>query len=413
MLTQDGKEPREGYVERANLKTAEFIFLAATVAAMGAMSIDMMLPLLPDIGDSFNIVDENSRQLVIVVFSLAFALGQLFFSPLSDRFGRKPLLLIGIALYLGGAAGSALAGTFEQLLLLRFIQGLGASTLRAVITATVRDCFSGDAMNRVMTFIFTVFMLVPMLAPFIGQLIGNALGWHAIFWFLASISFLVGLWIVLRLRETLLPEQRRPLSPKAIAGGFFEVSTNRITIGYTAASTLSFMGLLSYIVSSQQILGELYGLGDLFPIAFAATALLAACFSLFAARLIRLLGARFVVHTAFVLSGAAALVLFLVSLQGTPPFTLTFILLTISVAAASFMQGNANSLALEPIGHIAGTGAAVIGFISMTIGTLLGGMVGQAYNGSVQPLVLTICVGNFLAFAVIAWAERGKIFPVK
>ncbi len=413
MPDKDSDMPRGGFVERANLRTAEFIVLAAALSAMGAMSIDIMLPLLPEIGASFDIADENRRQLVVVAFSLAFAMGQLLFAPLSDRFGRKILLLTGIGLYLVGATGSALASSFEWLLVLRFIQGLGASTLRSVIIAMVRDCFVGDAMSRVMTFIFTVFMLIPMAAPFMGQFIGHFWGWQAIFWFLAAFSLVLGIWIAVRLRETLPLENRRAIAPKAMWGSFVEVTTNRITVGYTIAAAFSFAGLLSYIVSSQQIYAELYELGSLFSVAFAGTALFSAAGSLFAARLIRLFGARFTVHSAISINAFAAFILLLASLGGKPPLALTFILLSVSMAVGSFMQGNANALALGPIGHIAGIGSAIIGFLSMTFGVFLAGFVGQAYNNTVQPLALTICVGNLVALGAVAWAERGQIFRIK
>ena len=413
MQSPDQQKSPDGFVARANLGALEFILLAATLTAMGAMSIDIMLPILPDIGASFAIEDENRAQLVIVAFSLAFALGQLIFAPLSDRFGRKPLLLTGIVLYFAGAAGSALSSSFEMLLIMRFVQGLGGSTLRSVVVATVRDCFEGDAMSRVMTFVYTIFMLVPMAAPFIGHIIGQTLGWHAIFWLLTTIAFVVGIWISLRLAETLPNEERQTISPSAMYRSLVEIVTSRMAVGYTVAATLSFGGLLSFIVSSQQIFGGLYGLGDYFSLAFAAFAIISAIVSLSATRLIRLFGARFVVHSALTASAISSFILLIVSLGGTPPFFLAFATLSVSLAAGGIMQGNANAIALRPLGHIAGMASAIIGTISMTLGVFLGGFVGQVYNGTVQPLALIICIGSISALAAIAWAEHGKLFPGK
>ncbi len=405
--------PRDGFVDRANLTIVEFIALAALLSAMGAMSIDIMLPLLPEIGESFGITNKNHPQLVVVAFSLAFALGQLIFAPLSDRFGRKALLLSGFGLFLLGSAGSALSGTFETLLVLRFVQGFGAAALRAVVAAMVRDCFAGDAMGRIMTFVMTVFMLVPMAAPFVGQAIGGFWGWHAIFWFLAIVASLAALWTTFRLRETLLPEDRNPLSLSAIAQSFKVVVTTRITVGYTVAATLSFAGLFSFIVSVQQIYGELYGLGELFPVAFAFTALISATISLSSTRFIRVLGARKVVHISIAANALFGLILLLTSLQGTPPFALAFILFGLSLGAVSIMQGNAIAISLEPLGRMAGMGAAVVGSSSTMLAALLGGLVGQFYNGTVQPLALALFLGSTGALITLAWAERGNLFPGK
>lgn len=401
---------REGFVERANLSTLEFIALAALLTAMGAMSIDMMLPVLPQIGASFDIADENSRQLVVVAFSLSFAIGQIVFGPLSDRFGRKPLLLLGVITYVAGAAGSALSTTFEWLLALRFIQGLGASALRVVITATVRDCFAGSAMGRAMTFVFTVFMIVPMVAPFVGLGIASVWGWHAIFWFMVLMALIAGLWIAIRLRETLAPNNRRSLKPRTIFESVIEIFTNRTAAGYTIAVTASSAGLMSYIVSAQQVFAELYGLGNMFPVAFAGTALAIAISSLYATRPIRLFGARFVTHIALTASAVSGLALFAYSLSGTPPLTFALISVTISMAAVGIMQGNANAIALEALGHIAGIASSVIGAISTTFATLIGGLVGQAYNGTVQPLALAFGVGCAAALSAIFWAEKGRLF---
>ncbi|MCO6185883.1 multidrug effflux MFS transporter [Rhizobium sp. L1K21] len=405
--------PRDGFVDRANLTVAEFIALAALLTSMGAMSIDIMLPLLPEIGKSFAIEDPNDRQFVVLAFSLAFAGGQLIFAPLSDRFGRKALLLTGLAFHIAGSAGSALAGSFEQLLLWRFIQGLGGAALRSVVSAMVRDCFAGDAMGRIMTFVMTLFMLVPMAAPFVGQTIGGLWGWHAIFWFLASIASLAALWTVFRLRETIDPDDRRTLALKDMAQSFRTVISTRLTIGYTVAATLSFSGLFAFILSVQQIFGELYALGELFPVAFAGTAMVSAIISLSSARFIRIFGARMVVHTSIAINAILGFVLLLASLQSAPSFSLLFPVLSLSLGSVSIMQGNAIAISLEPLGKMAGMGAAIVGASSTMLAALIGGFVGQSYNGTIQPLALSIFLGSTGALLVVAWAERGKVFPVR
>ncbi len=398
------------FVERAKLSVKEFVALAALLSAMGAMSIDIMLPLLPQIGESFAITDENRRQLIVVVFSLGFALGQVFFGPLSDRYGRKAILLSGIMIYLAGSVGSALSGDFEIMLLLRLLQGIGASALRVVTTAVVRDCFAGNAMGRIMTFVFAVFMIVPMAAPFVGQIIGLSVGWRGIFWFLAIMGSVAGVWILFRLAETLPATERRSISPRSLFASFVEICTSRIAAGYSLAALASFASLMGYIVSSQQIFGELYGLGALFPVAFASSAVGVAIVSLLSARLIRVRGARFITHTAMAASAVAGMTLYVINLFIVPPMLVSLALLTVSMSAAAIMQGNAGAIALESLGHIAGTASSIFGMVTMAFGAVIGGLVGQAYDGTVAPLSLAFGIGGILALAFIYWAERGRLF---
>jgi DHA1 family bicyclomycin/chloramphenicol resistance-like MFS transporter len=388
----------------------EFVALCAALAAVAAMSIDIMLPALPAIGRTFGVVDENSRQLVILVFAVTFALSQVVYGPLSDRFGRKPLLATGLGLYLAGSIAAMFMTDYNWFLATRIVQGVGAAALQVVTMAVIRDCFAGQAMGRVLTFVFTTFMIVPIIAPTIGQSIEFAAGWKGIFLFNAIAGALILAWMGFRLRETLDVADRRSLSLASLLSAFREICTNRITAGYAVAGTLTLISLFSYIVSVQQIYGELYGLGTLFPLAFGGSSIGVAIAALFSARIVRKLGMRPVAHGAMAIFTTSGLALFLISLPGNPPFWLAFTLLSICMMSFGVLQGNVNAIALEPLGHIAGTAASLFGVVTTTIATVLGGVVGQAYNGTVLPLAFAFGFGGLFAMLAVLWTERGRMF---
>jgi DHA1 family bicyclomycin/chloramphenicol resistance-like MFS transporter len=395
---------------KSNLGMVEFVALCAALAAVAAMSIDIILPSLPALGRAFGVADENTRQLVILVFAITFAISQLFYGPLSDRFGRKPLLFTGLGLYLIGSVSAMFVTDFTWFLAMRAIQGMGASALQVVTTAVIRDCFAGQAMGRVLTFVFTTFMIIPIIAPSIGQSIELVGGWQGIFIFNAIAGSMILAWMGFRLRETLAVKDRRSLSLGSLLGAFKEICTNRITAGYAVAGTLTLISLFAYIVSVQQVYGELYGLGTLFPLAFGGSAIGVAIAALISARLVRMFGMRPVAHGAMAIFMLSGMTLFLLGLSGNPPFWTTFTLLSICMMAFGVLQGNVNAIALEPLGHIAGTASSLFGVVTTSIGTIIGGLVGQAYNGTVVPLAFAFGFGGLLALLAVAWTERGRLF---
>ena len=395
---------------RSNLGMGEFIALCAALVAVAAMSIDIILPALPALGAAFGIANQNDRQLVILVFTITFAVSQLFYGPLSDRFGRKPLIVFGLSLYLVGSVAALFVTNFNGLLAMRVVQGVGSAALQVVTLALVRDCFSGPAMGRVLTFIFTTFMLVPIIAPTVGQQIEFAAGWRGIFVFNAVAGALILFWMTTRLKETLKPEDRRSLAFGSLAGALGEIVTNRVTAGYALAATLTLISLFSYIISVQQIYGELYGLGSLFPYAFGASSIGVAIAALFSARLVRRIGMRPVAHGALAIFTLSGLTLLLLSLAGNPPFAVTFGLLSVCMMSFGVLQGNVSAIALEPLGHIAGTASSLIGVATSTVANIVAGIVGQAYDGTVVPLAAAFGLGGLAASAAVFWTERGRVF---
>jgi DHA1 family bicyclomycin/chloramphenicol resistance-like MFS transporter len=230
----------------------EFISLAAALMAINALAIDIMLPGLQEIGAALGETDENARQFVITAYIAGFGLAQLFFGPISDRFGRRVPLLFGLGVYVLAAAACAIAPSFEALLAMRFVQGLGAAATRVIAVSVVRDTFGGRAMAEVMSLIFMVFMIIPIIAPGIGQVLMVAFDWPSIFLFMAGLGLVFAIWTFIRLPETLHEEHRRSLAVNVILDGFRTVVTNRISICYTVAFTLVMGALFGFINAAQR-----------------------------------------------------------------------------------------------------------------------------------------------------------------
>ncbi len=389
---------------------AEFVTLVSMMMALTALSIDAMLPALSQIATDLQVQSANDRQLVISVIFLGLAAGQLFFGPLSDSVGRKPAIYGGFALYIAGSLLAMTATAFPVLLAGRVLQGIGVSAPRAVTLALVRDQFSGRAMARVMSFVMTVFIFVPMLAPVMGQAVLLFTGWRAIFGVFILLTLILSVWLGLRQPETLPVERRAPFSLRRITTTVLEIVRNRIALGYTVTAGLVSGAFIGYLNSAQQIFQEQYALGELFPLIFAVIAFSLGLASFLNSRLVMRFGMRFLVRTALlVIVSTAVVALGLVQLSGVQPSLPLFMAyLMTSFFCVGILFGNLNSLAMEPLGHIAGTGAAVVGSLSTFLSAFLGALIGQNYNGTVIPLILGLGILAALSLAVVRWAEWGS-----
>ena len=231
----------------------EFIAMAAGLMALNALAVDVMLPGLQQIGASLGVENENHRQYVISAYILGFGGAQLFYGPISDRFGRRGPLLFGLVVYIAAAFAAAFAPSFGLLLALRFVQGIGAAATRVIAVSFIRDVFGGRRMAEVMSLVFMVFMVIPVIAPAVGQLIMLFSEWHMIFIFMAVVAAAISVWTALRMPETMHPEYRRPLTAGSIIGGFGVVLRTRVALFYTLATTAIFGALFGFINSAQQI----------------------------------------------------------------------------------------------------------------------------------------------------------------
>lgn len=387
----------------------EFIALMAAMMSLVALSTDAMLPALPQIGADLGVQRENANQLIVSILFFGLAAGQLVLGPLSDSIGRKPAIYAGYACFIVGTLFSMFAGVFSMMLVGRLLQGIGAAGPRSVLTALIRDKYAGRKMARVMSFIMTVFILIPMIAPAFGQFILLFAGWRAIFGAFLILASSTLTWFAIRQPETLPSDMRMPLSLKRISGAFGIVLANRIALGYTIAAGLISGAFLGYINSSQQILQEQYGLGTRFAFYFAILALSLGTASLLNARLVMRYGMRFLAHSAIQVISVLALCFLIPAfmLDGQPPLLALMPYLMATFFCVGILFGNMNALAMEPLGGVAGVGAAVIGSLSTFIATPLGMVIGQSYNGTVIPLIAGFAVLGIAATFTMRWAEHG------
>jgi MFS transporter, DHA1 family, multidrug resistance protein len=394
------------------LSRPEFIALVAALMALNALAIDVMLPALPYMGEALGISHENERQFVIGIYMLGFGAAQLVFGPLTDRFGRRAPLLVGLAIYLVCAFAATFAPNFAILLALRFVQGLGAAGTRVIATAVVRDRFSGREMAEIMSLTFMVFMAIPIVAPGIGQVLLLTGPWQSIFVFMGGLATAITLWAYLRLPETLRPEYRRPLSFGAVVEGFRIVFTNRVAFSYGLAGTFLFGAMFGLISASQQIFAEFYGLGPLFPVAFAGMAGFIAVGQFINSRIVRRFGMRRLAHTAILVYVGLSAILLILAILGPVPFPLFFGMLLIIQFMFGWAASNMNSLSMEPLGAVAGTAASVFGFVQTVGGAVLGTYIGQQFNGTLVPNAAGYTVMGLLALTCVLVAEKGKLFGV-
>ena len=394
---------------QARTGIAEFVALMATLTALVALSIDMVLPALPAIGASLGVRHANENQLVVSLLFLGFGIGQLFYGPLSDTAGRKPAAFLGLVIFSAGCLLALLAQTSSMMLAGRLLQGIGVAGPRTITIALVRDRFEGREMARVMSLVTAVFILVPIVAPALGQVVLGAFGWRAIFVVYLAMGLITSVWFGLRQEETLPAARRMPFSLARLGAAAREVLTNRVAVSYTVAAGLVFGAFLGYLTSAQQILQEQYALGARFPIYFGALAVAIGGASLANARLVMRYGMRAlsqwslwgIFAVSIVFTGVAA------AAGGHPPLWMLMVYLMVSFFGIGLLFGNLSALAMQPLGAIAGTGSAMVGGMSMLISLALGTGIGQIYNGTVLPLAGGFAVLSLCSIVTAWWAEAG------
>ncbi|MEW5873184.1 MAG: multidrug effflux MFS transporter [Chloroflexota bacterium] len=391
---------------KASPSFTEFVIVVSMMMSLTALSIDAMLPALPQIASDLGVANPNDRQLVVSIIFLGSAFGQLFFGPLSDKTGRKPAMVAGYFLFIAGSLVSIFSLNFPVMLLGRVLQGLGLSAPRAVTLALVRDQYEGRTMARVMSFAMTVFILVPMIAPTIGQGILLFAGWRTIFGVFLIFALVTILWFALRVPETLALENRVPFSPQRIVNSVREILAIRPAVGYTLAAGLINGAFLGYLNSAQQIFQEQYALGELFPLSFSTISLSLGIASFLNTRLVMRYGMIKLVRLALgIVFGLAVFFLGIsILLAGQPPLWAFMAYLMASFFCTGVIFGNINALAMQPLGRLAGIGAAVVGSLSTLISMLLGILIGRGYDGTILPLVVGLTILAGASILVVRWA---------
>jgi MFS transporter, DHA1 family, multidrug resistance protein len=385
---------------------AEFVALMAALMAANALAIDAMLPALPAIGESLGVAEENRRQLVITAYLIGFGAAQLLYGPLSDRFGRRWLLAGSLGLYgLFGLAAS-FAGSFSLLLAIRFLQGVAAAATRVLVVSVVRDRFHGAAMARVMSITMIVFMIVPVLAPSLGQAVLSVWTWREIFLFLGIYGAALAMWLIVRLPETLPQDRRRPLSARSVAQGVSETLRVRQSIGNTVAQTLLMGGLFAFIGSIQQIVFDVFLRPELIGLVFACIAGPMTISSYVNSRLVIRSGSRRLLLVALTIFTMMAAVHLVVAALVAGDIWLFVILQAATMSTFGMIGANAGALAMEPLGHVAGTASSVQGTITTVGGALIGLLIGQQFDGTTIPFLVGFTTCGALALIVAWWANR-------
>ncbi len=387
----------------------EFVLLIAALMALTALGIDSMLPALPAIGEALG-ASPAARPFVVTAFLIGFGVAQLVHGPLADRYGRRRVLIVALVIYIVTNGLAAVAASFPLLLAARVCAGAAIAATRVATVALVRDCYHGRAMAQVMSIAFMVFMIVPILAPAFGQLVLLFGNWRLIFWVIAGLATLVLGWFALRMPETLAPEARMPISLSRIASGWRETLSDRLSLGYTLAATALMAALYGYLNSIQPIMAVTFGREKLLALIFATTSVTMAAANLLNSRIVMRLGTRLISHSSVAILITVAAAHLVIARFGGESLIVFAVLQAITMACFGLATSNFSAMAMENMGRIAGTASSVQGFASVTIGSLVGAGIGQAFDGTTQPLTLGFLIAGIAAFAFVFVTERGRMF---
>ncbi len=392
---------------RKTVNSHELTTLLALAMSLVALAIDILLPAFADIRAAFELPPNSTAAAgLITAFLLGLAVTQVVYGVLADRFGRKPMLYLGLGLYIAGALASTIAPTLEWLLIARFVWGAGAASPRILTLSILRDVYSGERMAKAMSFVMALFILVPVVAPSLGAVLTAWITWRGAVGFTVLVALLVGVWLV-RLPETLHHENRIDLTYSDVMRAGTLVLTNRITMGYTLGFTALFGGFVSYLASSELILAEVFGLGEQFPLIFGGLATVMGVAVLANGSLVERVGLSRLLNTAMVgyLVAAASLALLTALTSGVPPFWLFATNLAAVLAMHSLLIPNMSTAAMIPMGPVAGTASAIIATVSTALGAVIGAAIDRAFDGTVAPLSTSFLVLGIIAWGLTRWAD--------
>ena len=392
------------------LSTPEFIVLFSLITSLTALSIDAMLPALGIIGEALNVADTRNTQLIVSMFILGMAFGEMFFGPVSDAIGRKNALMAGLIIFAIGTLVAMTALSIEQILFGRVVQGIGAAGPKIASRALIRDLYKGDAMARIMSFIYMVFILVPMVAPALGLLIVKAAGWRALFVVFLVSAALVALWLGLRQPETLPPERRIPFSLGPLLKNAALIFRHGKVMAATLAAGFIFGAVLLYLSTAQAMFDDLYDAGDRFPLYFAMLAAGIGTASYSNSQLVM----RYGMHRLSVAALAGLIVLSSILLaialayEGVPPFAVFMVLCFLMFFCFGILFGNLNAMAMESLGRVAGLGASIIASVSSLLAVIFSVIVGRFYDGTVLPLAAGFIIAGAVSLVLVLAATKSE-----
>lgn len=387
----------------------EFVALMAALMSIAALALDALLPALDIIGNAVGATNPAHNQLLITLFFLGLGTGPLLFGPVSDSIGRKPVVYMGFGLFIFASLVCVYSQSLELMITGRILQGISLSAPRTISIAMIRDKYSGDYMARVMSFVTVIFILVPIIAPTLGKWILDFYGWEAIFHVQVVFGILVALWFWRRQPETLIPRKRTSFRGSVFVSGYKELLNYRQTMLFTVIWGFITGSFLVYLSTAQQIFQEQYALKESFPYIFAALAITIGSATLLNGTLVLRYGMMRLVTVsmaAYVLISLVYIVLFANS--GNPSFGILLIFFALQFFAVGFLFGNLRALAMEPVGHIAGIGAAITGFIATIMGVAISTYIGQFVIDSVLPMFIGFLVCGLISFGVLAFFFLSK-----
>lgn len=387
----------------------EFVVLVAAMMACQAIAIDAMLPAFPIIVHALHVADENHGQWILTAYMSGLGCGQLFWGMMSDRFGRRPVLLGGLAVYVLAALSCGLTDSFHALLLWRFIHGMAAASV-TVSRSVIRDLYSGRAMARVMSLTFVVFLMVPILAPSLGQVILLVAPWRYIFIVCSAFAGIVWVWALARLKETLHPEYRIPLTRGHIMGAVRLVTGNRTSLCYTLALTVMFGSIMAYVGMVQQIFSDVFGRPGLMPSMFALCAVTMGLAAFMNSRFVERLGMRLISHAALLCFIGVTALHSVIAALGFEQIWTFVAFQAVTMACFSLAVSNFGAMAMEPIGAVAGIGASLQGFVQTFAGALVGAAIGRQFNGTTVPLAAGALGCGLVSLVFVLFAEKGRLF---
>lgn len=388
----------------------EFVIVIASIMALNPMAMDIMLPALPDLGAAFHVGNANRLQTVLSAFLIGFGVAQFAIGPLSDRFGRRPVLLGGMAVYCVASLLAIVAPSFEMLLLARVMQGLGTAATRVIATSIVRDCYAGRRMASVMSLAMMVFIAVPVIAPSFGQAVMLVTQWRGIFMILMVYGVLALAWSAFRMPETLPLSERKSIAIRTILRSYWQTISNRQTLGYALAAGAVQGSLFAFVFCAQQVFTEIFHLGRYFPVAFAAVAIGIAVAGFLNSRLVGQLGMRVISHSGLVAYVAVAGIMLIAARTGMLPLPLFMLLSALMMFSFGMMFANFTAMAMEPQGHNAGTASSLYGSVTTLLGIGIGYVIGQDYDGTLLPFSTGFFLCTLAALAVVYVVEKGRLF---
>jgi DHA1 family bicyclomycin/chloramphenicol resistance-like MFS transporter len=393
---------------QVNISRLEFVILMALLISMPALSIDAMLPALPAMGVDLLVVELGETQSVVTSIFIGMSIGQLLYGPLSDSVGRKPLMCLGMAIFVAGSTLCFLAENYQWLLIGRVLQGVGIGAPKTLCLAIIRDKYKGRDMARLMSNVMTLFILSPMIAPLLGQIILLFADWRMIFIVIAVFAMLSLLWFWLRIEESLPMASRRPYTIAALFAAGREVILNPVSLGYTLVMGLAQGAFIAYLSTASRVFQLQYHLQESFALLFAGLALCIGVATHMNSLMVQRYPMRNIVGCALLIMVTVTLlfVCFTLISNGHPALWALVVYWAITLSCVGLINSNLAALAMEPLGHIAGMGTTLVSTISTLMAVVIAIVVGSVMEQTVTPVIIAYLVCGSLSLLVVLKLRR-------